>query len=114
LVTGLGLTGFEATRRDASQWGRLVENAVGAYLVGHLPARSHEVSYWRERSDEVDFVVRAGRSVWAVEVKSGRPRRLAGMAAFQRRYPRARPLIVGTGGMPLDEYFSTSPAEVFT
>jgi predicted AAA+ superfamily ATPase len=113
LITGLGLTDFEETRRDASQWGRLVENAVGAHLIGHLSAAPHEVSYWRERSDEVDFVVRAGRNVWAVEVKSGRPGRVAGLSAFQRRYPRARPLIVGTGGMPLEEFLSTPPSDIF-
>lgn len=113
LVTGLGLAGFEQAREDPSLWGRLVENAVGAHLLNHLQGAPHEISYWRERSDEVDFVVRAGNEVWAIEVKSGRPARATGLAAFLRRHPRARPLIVGTGGMPLAEFFSTDPAELF-
>ena len=112
LVTSLGLAGFEEARGDSSLWGRLVENAVGAHLLNHLQGSPHEVTYWRERSDEVDFVVRAGREVWAIEVKSGRPARAAGLAAFLRRHPRARPLIVGTGGMPLQEFFSAEPAEL--
>jgi len=114
LVTALGRAGFETAREDHALWGRLVENAVGAHLLNHLHGTPHEVSYWRERSDEVDFVVRAGDTVWAVEVKSGRPVRPAGLAAFLRSHPRARPLIVGTGGMPLQEFFSTEPSALFT
>jgi hypothetical protein len=113
LVTGLGLAGFEEARGDSSVWGRLVENAAGAHLLNHFQGTPHEVSYWRERSDEVDFVVRAGRNVWAIEVKSGRPRRAPGLAAFLRRYPRACPLIVGSGGMRLEEFFSSEPVELF-
>ncbi len=113
LVTGLGLAGFKHAREDSSHWGRLVENAVGAHLLNHLQGAPHEVSYWRERSDEVDFVVRAGASIWAIEVKSGRPAHAGGLAAFLRRHPRARPLIVGAGGMPLQEFFSTKPADLF-
>ncbi len=112
LVTALGLAGFEAAREDPSLWGRLVENAVGAHLLNGLQGSPHEVTYWRERGDEVDFVVRAGRSVWAIEVKSGRPRGTAGLTAFVRRYPQARPLIVGTGGMRLEEFFAVPPAEL--
>lgn len=114
LVTGLGLAGFEEARADAALWGRLVENAAGAHLMNHLQAPPHEVTYWRDRSDEVDFVVRAGKKVWAVEVKSGRPGRAPGLAAFLRRHPGSRPLIVGAGGMRLEEFFSSNPAEVFS
>jgi hypothetical protein len=114
LVTGLGLASFEQARADSSLWGRLVENAVGAHLLNHLQGAPYEVSYWRERSDEVDFVVRAGAHVWAIEVKSGRPARAASLAAFLRRHPRAHSLIVGTGGMRLEEFFSAQPGELFS
>jgi Predicted ATPase (AAA+ superfamily) len=113
LVTGLGLAGFPEAREDAASWGRLVENAAGAHLLNHLQGAPYEVSYWRERSHEVDFVVRAGRNVWAIEVKSGRPARPAGLGEFLRRHPRARPLLVGAGGMPLEEFFSTEPTSLF-
>jgi len=113
LVTGLGLAGFEEAREDRALWGRLVENAAGAHLLNHLQGALYEVTYWRERSVEVDFVVRAGRKVWAIEVKSGRPARTEGLAAFLRLYPRSHPLIVGTGGMSLREFFSTDPRELF-
>ncbi len=42
-----------------------------------------ELFYWRERGRKVDFVLRAGLSVTAFEVKSGRsPAHLPGTDAF--------------------------------
>jgi predicted RecB family endonuclease len=71
-----------------------------------------EVGYWRERDDEVDFVVRGGQTTWAIEVKSGRPRHAAGLDAFRRLVPDARPLILGRGGLPLADFFSSHPADL--
>jgi hypothetical protein len=113
LVTGLGSAGFRDAREDPSGWGRLVENAAGAHLLGHLQGPANDVSYWRERSHEVDYVVKTGKSVWAIEIKSGRPGRPQGLAAFTRGYPQAKPFVVGRGGMPLEEFFLTDPATLF-
>jgi hypothetical protein len=113
LVTGLGSAGFRDAREDPSGWGRLVENAAGAHLLGHLQGPANDVSYWRERSHEVDYVVKTGKSVWAIEIKSGRPGRPQGLAAFTRGYPQAKPFVVGCGGMPLEEFFLTDPATLF-
>ena len=71
-----------------------------------------QVTYWRERGNEVDYVVRGGDDLWAIEVKSGRQGRLSGLAAFMRRYPKAVPLVVGSGGISLEELFDTDPAEI--
>ena len=38
-----------------------VESAVGGHLANAAAASICEVFYWRERSQEVDFVVRVGR-----------------------------------------------------
>jgi len=109
LVTAVGLRSFADTRRDPGLWGRLVENAVGAHLVNHLQDVAHEVTYWRERNQEVDYVVRAGRHVWAIEVKSGRPARATGLEAFRRQHPRAVPVVIGSGGLPLGEFLAADP-----
>jgi uncharacterized protein len=70
-----------------------------------------EVFYWRERNQEVDFVVRAGRTLVAVEVESGRaPEALPGMKAFAEAFEPTRTLLIGHGGVPLDEFLSR-PAE---
>ena len=46
---------------------------MGAHLLNHLQGLPYEVTYWRQRNDEVDFVVRSPRGLWVIEVKSGRP-----------------------------------------
>lgn len=98
---------------DPARRGRLVENAVGGRLLGGLDSATHQVYYWRERDKEVNFVVKTPTDLWAVEVKSGPSRDLGGLAHFLRRWPRARPLMIGAGGMPLEEFFLADPAKLF-
>lgn len=114
LVSALRLQSFAEARAAHHVWGRLVENAVGAHLLNHLQGIPYEVMYWKDRNDEVDFVVRSPRGLWAIEVKSGWPGKLTGMAAFLRKYAHARPLLVGSGGMPLEEFFARDPRDLLT
>ena len=114
LVNALDLRSPADLRTDGGHRGRLVENAVGAHLLNFLPAASFDVTWWRDGDDEVDFVIRGGDALWALEVKSGRPGKLAGLTAFCQRYPKARPLIVGSGGVALEEFFNADPQAVLT
>ena len=92
---------------DRQFWGRLVESAVGAHLVNASVGGACEVFYWRERNREVDFVVRAGDKLTAIEVKSGRaPDSLPGMAAFEKSFPSVRKLLVGGDGIAVEEFLS--------
>lgn len=101
-----GLSPKEA-RADREFRGRLVESAVGAHLANAAAAGDCELFYWRERNREVDFVLRAGRAVAAIEVKSGRaPQAFPGLAAFAAAFKPRRTLIVGGDGIPLDEFLS--------
>jgi predicted AAA+ superfamily ATPase len=105
---------FSEARADGAWWGRVVENAVGAHLLNSLPEPTSTVTYWRDGAKEVDYVVTQGREVWAVEVKSGRPARLSGLAAFRARYPDAHALVVGSEGIPLRDFFARHPSDFFT
>ena len=101
-----GLTLKEA-RADGAFWGRVVESAVGAHLANAAAADVCELFYWRDRNREVDFVVRVGRTVTAIEVKSGRAREaLPGMEAFATAFKPTRRLLVGGDGIALEEFLS--------
>lgn len=92
-------------RSDREFRGRLVESAVGSHLVNAAAGRECEVFYWRDRGNEVDFVVRSGRTLLAIEVKSGRaPGAFPGLRAFSDAFRRARTLIVGGDGVDLEEF----------
>jgi len=101
-----GMTLAEA-RADPAFWGRIVESAAGAHLANAAAAGECELFYWRDRNREVDFVVRAGRTVTAIEVKSGRSRdTLPGMEAFSAAFKPRRKLLVGGDGIALEEFLS--------
>jgi len=101
-----GLTLQEA-RADHQFWGRLVEVAVGTHLANTAAAGACQLYYWRDRNREVDFVLQVGRTLTAIEVKSGRTRdALPGLMAFAEAYKPKRKLLVGGDGIPLAEFLS--------
>jgi len=101
-----GLTLREA-RADSAFWGRLTESAVGAHLANAAAAGVCDLFYWRDRNREVDFVVRAGRALTAIEVKSGRVRDAQpGLAAFADAFRPRRTLLVGGDGVSVEEFLS--------
>ena len=107
LLSALSGYTFEEARADREFWGRLVESAVGAHLANAAAAGECELFYWRDRNREVDFVVRAGRRLTAIEVKSGRATdTLPGMEAFAAAFKPQRKLLVGGDGIPVDEFLS--------
>jgi len=108
LVSALSNRTFDEWRGDPAQWGRLIETSVGAHLANRGALEGVDIYYWRDGNNEVDFVLRKGNSLTAVEVKSGQKRLGSnGLTAFKERYPRAKPIIVGTGGIGLKEFFET-------
>jgi uncharacterized protein len=101
---------FERVRSTPELWGRLVESAVGAQLLArHLThsTTAPVIHYWREGQREVDFVVRDESSLFALEVKSGTTKQATpGLEAFCEHYAKARPQVIGTGGIPLALWFT--------
>ncbi len=96
---------LEDARDDGEFWGRLTETAVGAHLANGAAAGLCETFYWLDRNHEVDFVVRTGRVVTAIEVKSARRRgTLSGIAVFDAAFRPKRKLLVGGDGIPLEEF----------
>jgi len=111
LMTALSGASPSDAVHDREFRGRLVESAVGAHLANAAAAGACELFYWREANQEVDFVVRAGRTVVGIEVKSGRaPTAFAGLGAFSTAFKPSRTLIVGGDGIPLAE-FLTHPVD---
>ena len=97
---------FEEAQADRTFWGRLVESAVGAHLH-NTKNHTSKLYYWREADYEVDFVLKRGPRLIAVEVKSGRKRSYPpGLQKFKKRFENVSSILVGTGGMPVSEFLS--------
>lgn len=107
LMTAQDGRSLAEARQDGNYWGRLVESSLGAHLLNTSLGTDVRVTYWRERNHEVDFVLRRGKRVVAIEVKSGRGRdTLPGMAAFVREFKPARTLQVGGQGIALEDFLA--------
>ena len=107
LITAQAGTTLKQAREDRTFWGRLVESAIGAHLANAAATGDCQACYWRERNREVDFVVRAGDRLVAIEVKSGRATdTLAGMAAFSEAFRPTRKLLVGGDGIDVETFLS--------
>lgn len=79
----------------------------------HLPPLAYSGHYWRNGDAEVDFVVARPGRLWALEVKSGRGGKTPGLPAFRKRFPEAKSLLIGGGGVPLEEFFNNPPGVWF-
>ncbi|HBC85874.1 MAG TPA: AAA family ATPase [Lentisphaeria bacterium] len=114
LKSALMDTDFNSIHGDASRWGRFVESAAGAHLLNSAVQDDIPVYYWRSGDAEVDFVVKHKGKLIGFEIKSGgRTGSSDGFCSFLKHYPDAHPLVVGTGGINLEEFFLTSISEWF-
>ena len=84
--------------------GHLVESAVGAYLLARGKEEGFEVFWWRDRGNEVDFVIQKGQKITAIEVKSGRLKKNGGTLEFIKLYPQALALTVGSANLKLENF----------
>lgn len=115
LMTAPSGLDLRAARADPELWGRLTESAVGAHLANAEAAGEIGLFYWRDHGREVDFVVQAGSGLTAIEVKSGRSREaLAGMSAFSTAFKPHRQLLVGSGGIAIEEFLARPVAHWVT
>jgi len=105
---------YEEARENGRIWGRLVESAVGMWLVNATRGTPIQVYYWASGNREVDFVLAKGSKLVAIEVKSAyRTQKLRGMEAFAREFKVHKMLLVGGDGIPIEEFISTDPASWF-
>ena len=90
--------------QNKESYGRAFESAVGACLLNH----GFELSYWREGNAEVDYILADSGDLFAIEVKSGRPRSSKGMDTFLKIHKKAKPLYITSSSI---EKFLINPAE---
>ena len=97
---------FSKAYTTPKSWGRWVESAVGAHLLNQADEYDYKLYYWREREDEVDFIIEYDKKCIAIEVKSGRRTTNNGLALFRERFHPVHSFVVGSGGIPIDEFLT--------
>lgn len=104
---------FENVLVDRKSWGRIVESCIGAYLVSQAFVHRFEIFYWRERDDEVDFILRKKGSVVAIEVKSNAEKKTVGLEKFKQLFQPSKAFIVGDGGISIEDFLSMDIRKLF-
>lgn len=97
---------FEEAIMNRKEWGHIYESGIGAYLVNKAFTDRFEVFYWRERDDEVDFILRKNTSVIAIELKSNAEKRTIGIDKFSQLFKPKASFIVGDGGISAEEFLT--------
>lgn len=106
-------TDFHGAMMDRKLWGRVYESAIGSYLMNEAFRRRLSLYYWREGSDEVDFVLQKKSEIIAIEVKSNSEQDTHGLHVFQEKFHPKRSVIVGRAGIPADIFLSVDLGELF-
>ena len=104
---------FEQAITDRKARGHIFESGIGAYLISQSFVHRFEVFYWRERNDEVDFILRKKGSVVAIEVKSNAEKRTEGLEKFRELFKPQKSFIIGDGGIGAEEFFSMDIKKLF-
>ncbi|MBR0046746.1 MAG: ATP-binding protein [Bacteroidaceae bacterium] len=113
LLTAYKGTAYEKDRINPDVWGRWVESAVGAYLLGGAEEGDYRVFYWREKDEEVDFIIQRQGETVAIEVKSGRRGMNSGLKTVGEKFHPKRAFVVDTDGMPLEDFFRCHVEDLF-
>lgn len=113
LLSSLYGLNYSQVFTNPKMWGRWVKSAVGTHLLNMANELDYRIYYWRERNDEVDFILEYNRQCIAIEVKSGRRTTNAGISVFKEKFRPLHTFIVGNGGIPLEEFLSSDLKYLF-
>ncbi len=114
IMSGISSETFETLQADHKAWGRWVESAVGAHLLNQsFKEKKISIYYWREGNDEVDFVVEYKKRIVALEVKTSKVGSLTGLNAFAKTYKPEKALVIGTGGIPWEDFLQMDVLALF-
>ena len=104
---------FEQAIMDRKSWGHIFESGIGAWIVSQAFVHRFEVFYWRNRNDEVDFILRKKGAVVAIEVKSDAEKKTKGLNVFRDTFHPKSAFIVGDGGISAEEFLTMDVRTLF-
>lgn len=113
LLSAQSSKNFTNVQSDPVEWGRIVESAIGAHLLNHAQKADFRVYYWRDRNDEVDFVLEYNEKVIGLEIKSTISKQQRGITAFKQKFNPHKVYIIENRGLSWQELLKLNPLELF-
>jgi len=99
---------FESTKRNREQWQKLIECAIGAYLINSTFGTKTEIFYWKNSNKFVDFIIRKDKKLIVIDVNgTQKGKNIRGLDAFIQKHGPTKTLLVGEGGISVEEFLLT-------
>jgi predicted AAA+ superfamily ATPase len=113
LLSALQDRTMESITQDPKAWGRWVESVIGAHLINESLKSNLDLYYWRDRNNEIDFVLSYKNRIIGLEVKANLARGTKGMSVFQDRFHVDKVMLIGQEGLPIEDFLKMNPIELF-
>ena len=116
LFSALKRSTFEDAFSNPAQWGHIVENSVGAYLVEQAHKNPNaSLYYWRENGFEIDYVIAYRDQIVGIEVKSGDANiPEVALSRFRDRFPKSKVALVGKHGIPYEVFMRAELSDLIS
>lgn len=69
--------------------------------------------YWREKYKEVDYILKKKSRIVTIKVKSNSETYNAGLKEIRKMYHPYATMVVGEGGMKVEDFLSINPVKLF-
>jgi predicted AAA+ superfamily ATPase len=104
---------FSEIIQKPTEWGRIIESALGSHLINHSISQNYSVYYWRERNNEVDFIMERRGKLVAIEVKSNDSQNNKGLEVFKNMFKPDKLYLISNKGLSWQEFLKINPADLF-
>lgn len=104
---------FTQSIQQPSFWGRHVETAIGTHLLNTCKTSNINIYYWRERNDELDFVLEKNSKVIGIEVKSGNTEKTSGIEKFKQQVKPDHVYLISNSGLSWKEFLTINIMDLF-
>ncbi|MCF8239924.1 MAG: AAA family ATPase [Melioribacteraceae bacterium] len=104
---------FLESQNDLSNWGRKVEQIIGAHLLNEARINDFQLYYWRHVNDEVDYVIKKGKKVITIEVKISHTKFHKGIRKFNQNYKVYRNILISDEVLPWYDFINMDVNSLF-
>lgn len=105
--------GFTEALSELSYWGRLVERAVGSYLLNQSQIKRFDLYYWRESNNEIDFILKRNKKIVSIEVKTSKKSFHSGIEKFNKKFKTHRNILISQNSLDWKEFLSLDIDSLF-
>ena len=104
---------FKQSIEQPAIWGRHVETAIGTHLLNACKTNNINIFYWRERNDEIDFVLEKNSKIIGIEVKSGNTEKATGIEKFKQNVKPDKVYLISNTGLSWQEFLTININDLF-